>query len=60
MNKLYQYIFGTQPHYVVATSYGDAEKAIKKYYPSTSEPMKIECLGQYIIISDVARNTSND
>lgn len=56
--KLYQFVFGNQPHYVVAVDYGDAERTIEKEY---SSPTKIECLGPYVMVSDKAKEEeSND
>jgi len=57
MSDLYQFEFGYQPHYVVATSFADAEKTIKdaRYVPKT-----IECLGPYVMISEAALKEESD
>ena len=47
--NLYQFLFGYQPHYVIALTYADAEQKIRKQYRN---PDKIECLGPYVMISD--------
>lgn len=48
MAYLYQYEFD-QPHYVVATSYADAEVTIAKH--KYAKPKKIQCLGPYVLMS---------
>ena len=54
MSDLYQFVFGYQPHYVVAESYADAEKTIKE--TGYSPAKQIECLGPYVYISKKTLN----
>jgi len=57
MFDLYQISFGHQPHFVVATSFGDAEREAKaKGYILE----RIECLGPYILVTSDAIKAINE
>jgi hypothetical protein len=49
MLQLFQYAFGIQPHYVVAHSFGDAERTIMD--AGEAVPKRIENLGPYVLIT---------
>ncbi len=51
MKYLYQYIFGCQPHYVVAQSFADAEAAVKVERGDYVAIERIDCLGPYVLLS---------
>ena len=46
--NLYQHSFGSQPHYVVADSYGAAERMIID--EGYRAPARIEFLGPYVLV----------
>lgn len=48
---LYEWGNTSQRHYVVADSYGEAEKAIKFEYGQTTRPNQITYLGPYVLIA---------
>ena len=52
MTRLYQYGFGSQPHYVVAESYADAEATIRRWEGFNSTIVRIDCLGPYVLVSE--------
>ena len=48
--NLYQYAFGHQPRYVVASSFESAARTIVE--DGESEPKRIDCLGPYVLVEE--------
>jgi len=48
--KLYQWVFGHQPHFVVAQSYAEAEETIQRENGPFHPVKKIELIGEYVLL----------
>lgn len=51
MKQLFQWAFGVQPNYVVAESFADAEKEIRRQYGTTTV-RRLDLVSPYVEISD--------